>query len=145
MATARAAKTDAEAQEIMTNVARTMCLHEQQAYPPTPPRASHHHCGLNQVHQIMSKTMTHRTSETHNIGLRSRFLALDLEPLIKNEDEVLLNSLSLSYHPVRWDPNQNQHDLLDQSTAHFQLLNNAHSYLWQILSKLNCLNVHELF
>ena len=84
--------------------------HHKQAITNNLPHhcvVSHHHGGLNQAQQIMSKTMTQNKWDIQYTTC-SRFLALDLEPL-KVKVEVMMKywTLSLLYHPDRWNPNQN--------------------------------------
>jgi hypothetical protein len=51
-------------------------------------------------------------------------------------DDEVLNSLIIISSRQMESQSEHQHDLLDQSTAHFQLLNNAHSYLLPMADSL---------
>jgi len=114
----------------MTNDARTMCL--RTASLPTnatlsqpPPRRPQ-----------PSSTDNKQDYDPEQVGRTMydsiKILGLGFGATGSEVEDEVPKQLSHYYHPDRWDPIRTNMTL-DQSTAHFQRHNNAHSYIRQIL------------
>ena len=118
------------------------CHHKQVITNALPHHrvVSHHQGSINQAQQIMNKAMTQNKWGVQYTTC-SRYLVLDLEPL-KGRWRW---STELSHYYIIQQREPIRINWPDKLRAHFQLFNNVHSYLWQILQNLNCLKVMNCF